>query len=120
MTVNVPLDVSIQFQGHDSKGWDTEDFHVDSTFSVYESMIAYLANQKTHGTGDVCVYLRVNGWAIAPIFVMSREIIPAVIEGLERGRKVHEEFNGAIAVCKVVGELKARVDSVISKKEAKE
>lgn len=32
----------------------------------------------------------------------------------------HEEINGAIAVCKVVGELKARIDSVILKKEAKE
>lgn len=31
-----------------------------------------------------------------------------------------EEINGAIAVCEVVGELKARVDSFISKKEAKE
>ena len=120
MTVDVPIDVSIQFQGHDSKGWDTEDFPVDSTFSVYENMIAYLVHQKTHGTGDVCVYLCINGKTIAPIFVMSREIIPSVIKGLERGRKVHEEINGAIAVCKVVGELKARVDSFISKKEAKE
>lgn len=120
MTVDVPIDVSIQFQGHDSKGWDTEDFYVDSTFSVYENMIAYLVHQKTHGTGDICVYLRVNGRTIAPIFVMSREIIPSVIKGLERGRKGHEEINGAIAVCEVIGGVVTSLDSFMKKKEAGE
>ena len=120
MTVDVPIDVSIQFQGHDSKGWDTEDFVIDSTFSVYENMIAYLDHQKTHGTGDVCVYLRINGRTIAPIFVMSREIIPSVIKGLERGRKGHEEINGAMVVSYVVAGVQASIDSFMKKKEAGE